>query len=113
MKKLIIVLLLAGCSGKHIDNPYLDITLKSNEISFRNTSVDPVFTFIIIDERVVHNRAVMEYTRYVQKSFTLKIGETKKVTFKGRIEVRFIRTCLIVQSRLDYCVQKEYSKDYL
>lgn len=109
-KLLLPFIFLACCSNndKMIRSSYIDMDIQNYELTVTNTSVDPVFVYVILEQNQTATIPPENTMYFKQKSFTIDINTTKKFRFNNFIKVRFLRTCLIIKNNLDFCKNESY-----
>jgi hypothetical protein len=68
-----------------------------------NVFVDPVYVFIILEEDNTTTIPPSKRSTYRKMSFNISRNATKKFKFSKVVKVRYLRTCLIVDSSLKFC----------
>ena len=113
MKNLLIVPLIAlflncGVEKNKVNSRYLSIDTFHNELVVTNVTKDEVFVFAILQETLSSTIPPEITHRYIQKSFTINVNTTKKFKFPNPVSLKFLRTCLIIKSKLGFCLSERF-----
>jgi hypothetical protein len=107
--KAILFVFLAACAeDTTIRSSYVDVRTYSSNLTVTNTAKDPVFVFVILEEKQTATIPAETIYHYKQKSFTLNTNTTKMFKFTNDIKLKYLRTCLIIKGKLEYCRSESF-----